>query len=201
MSSFEETFTQAETVALDFLPERGFHRVERRVIDDGTNLTLATVRYRSTTDPVAGWSVTLSVAPYRLELSLDVADHAGHSYSVEELHRLEGEGPFPPREHDLDKAIRDAQALQLEFERLAAVLRKTGSRFFAGDMTLWQALAGQRAARLQDAADRQAIAASERAFQAKDWLGVIRWLEPLGDRLQRVSASRLAYARKRASET
>jgi hypothetical protein len=94
--------------------------------------------------------------------------------------------------------MKEPAALQQEFERLAAVLRQAGSRFFAGDATLWSALAEQRSQAFRATEDRRVIAQSEQAFQSKNWAAVVRLLEPIGERLQGAAASRLAYAKKRA---
>lgn len=201
-TTFRTVFERAEREALEFLVARGFRCVDRRVVEDGTMRTSGFARYEATpggTVP-AGWSVTLSTAPLRLELSLGIEDGGGRSFTIEELHHLEGKAPFPAREHGLYEAMKDSSALREEFERLVAVLLQAGERFFAGDLTLWEDLTEQRALARQESEDQISISKSEQAVQRKDWASVVRWLEPIQERLSGVAAARLAYARTRVRD-
>jgi hypothetical protein len=65
MSTFEQSFREAEEIALRFLHvDCGFAATDRRITDDGTNWTGGIVRYESTGSTTSGtprgWSVTLS---------------------------------------------------------------------------------------------------------------------------------------------
>jgi hypothetical protein len=95
------------------------------VTDDGTSQTFGASEYRSTGAATpAGWRVTVSIAPIRLELSLEIASDGGEWYSLEELHQLECGAPLPARQTGLYEAARDAALLGNEFERLAEALRQ-----------------------------------------------------------------------------
>jgi hypothetical protein len=184
--------------------EYGLRAVAREVTEGQTQfgvyafVTYAAVSQSSCSSP-EGWKVTLSLAPLRLELDLLVSNRSGSEYSIEELHALQGQGPFPPRQHGLYEAMHSPEELLAEFSRLASVLRAAGGRFFAGDPTLWSDLAAQRDRRTQDDEDKRAVAQSELAFQAKDWCRVVQLLEPMASRLGKAPSARLAYARKHAS--
>ncbi len=145
----------------------------------------------------AGWTVSLSFAPLRLELSLDVSDGRLNSFSVEELHSVDGDAPIPDRTHKLYESIHDPSAQYAEFARIASVLRASGSRFFAGDAGLWVDLNAQQHRRWQETEDRRAIVESEAAFRAKSWVQVVSLLEPRSSRLSGAAAARLALAKKR----
>lgn len=146
------------------------------------------------------WFVVLSMAPWRLELDLDIGIHSEgteETYSIRELHALNRSTDFPEITHDLNKAMHDGQALFEEVGRLANVLRSSGARFFAKDKTLWNDLRAARHAREKEFRDAQSYAASKRAFSAKDWKHVIDILEPRKTRLDDLNRARLDYARKR----
>jgi hypothetical protein len=192
MSTFEQSFREAEEIAMRFLHvDFGFAAADRRITDDGTNWTGGIARYESTGSTTSGtprgWSVTLSFFPFRLELDLEVSNESGASFSVAELHQLEHGAGLPAREHNLFESVRDTDAQRAEFERLA----------FRGDGTLWSDLDAQRRRAAQDEEDTRRLFASERAFKAKDWTQVVQLLEPASDRLNPAGAARLAYARKK----
>lgn len=124
MTTIGECFCEAEARSLRSLIDSfGFERVERTVVDDGTLGTFGSVRYAASggagCPTPRGWSVVLSVAPFRLELGLNVADESGASYGLDELHRLMGAGEFPRRSHPIYEAARDQWLLQAESARLA----------------------------------------------------------------------------------
>jgi hypothetical protein len=202
MSAFEQSFREAEEIAMRFLQvDFGFAATDRRITDDGTIWTGGIARYESTGSTTSGtprgWSVTLSFFPFRLELDLEVSSESGASFSVAELHQLEHGAGLPAREHNLYESVRDTNAQRAEFERLAMALRGSGKRFFRGDGTLWSDLDAQRRSVAQDDEDTRRLFASERAFKAKDWTQVVQLLEHASDRLNPEGAARLAYARKK----
>lgn len=202
MATFEESFCEAEEKALRFLvDDYGFRGAERIVTPEGSQGMYGMVRYRSAGTGAAhtpvGWAVSLSFAPLRLELSLGVSDGRTNSFSVEELNAVEGGAPIPHRAHNLYDSIHEASAQYAEFSRLASVLRASGSRFFVGDLGLWADLKAQRHRWWQDDEDRRAIADSESAFRAKNWVQVVSLLDPRAGRLSGAAAARLALAKKR----
>ena len=186
-----------------FLKDRGFHCAEREVIDNGTLGTWGFSQYcagRRANVPV-GWSVSISVAPYRLEVSLDVSDGSRSKYSVWELLQLEGSGSIPQRQQNLYEAAQDPEMLRHELDQLTSVLRQVGGRFFSGNTALWSELAAQRSRSFEKAGEAKALSQSEQAFQAKDWVRVVQLLEPIEGKLSGAAALRLAYAKKRAAAT
>jgi hypothetical protein len=205
MANFEESFCDAEEKAMRFLvDDYGFRVVERTVTPEQTMWMGGVVRYHSSGTGAArtpvGWSVTLSFAPLRLELSLDVSDGGKNQFSVEELNAVEGGTPIPGRAHNFYDSGHDAGAQYAAFARLASVLRASGSRFFAGDVGLWADLQAQRRRWWQEDEDRRAIAASEQAFRSENWIEVVSLLEPRASRLSGAAAARLAFAKKRLGD-
>ena len=178
--------------------EYSFRELDTRVIDDGTQSMLGTVTYAEPVSQNPPRFVRLSVAPIRLELDLDVGIGTDRReyYAIYELHQLEVGGEFPGRQHDLLKAIHNREQLLHEFNRLTAVLRSCGSRFFAGDISLWEDLKRQRSAKAQAANDQQASLDAEAAFKAQRWQDVVNLLEDRESRLSKLDSSRLRYARK-----
>jgi hypothetical protein len=202
MPSFERSFLAAEGRALRFLVEDlCFRAVERTLTPEDTMWTCGTVTYRCDGTNGSGtpkdWTVTLAYAPARLELSLEISNESGASFTVEELHALVTTEPFPKGTHSLLDSIHDEDAHFCEFERLARVLRSSGVRFFAGDRSLWQELQTAREREQLAEEDRRAIARSENAFQAKDWRQVVAALESRESRLSKAAMARLSYARTR----
>lgn len=202
MPTIEESFCEAEEKAMRFLVEDyGFRVVERSVTPEGTNWVGGLVRYRSegtgTARTPIGWTVSLSYAPARLELCLDISDGQINHFSVEELNVVDGSAPVHRRAHSLYDSVHDTEALYAEFARLASVLRTSGARFFAGDLDLWADLQAQRERAWLDDEDRRAIAQSVSAFQSKNWGKVVSLLEPRVNRLSGAAAARLAFAKKR----
>lgn len=202
MPTFKDCFCAAEEKALCFLIDtQGFRRKERTVSAEGSNMTGGVVCYSSEgarrIGAPKGWTVSLAFTPARLELSLDIADEHGNTFSVEELHALVTSDPFPKCMHNLSDSLRDEEAQFSEFARLAAVLRASGTRFFAGDRSLWKELRAARHRSWQAEEDRCAVALSEDAFRAKDWHRVVAALEPREARLSKAATARLALSRKR----
>ena len=179
----------------------GFRAVERSVAPEGTNWMGAIVRYKRVVThagkPSDGWTVSLSYAPARLELSLDISDGTSNGFSVAELNSLENGVPMPRGTHRLYESVHDTEAQYVEFDRLAAVLRASGARFFAGDASLWSDLQARRELAWQADEDRRAAIQSEVAFRAKDWSKVVLLLEPRSPRLAGAAAARLSFARKK----
>jgi hypothetical protein len=205
MATFEESFCFAEEEALGFLvTEHGFSAVRREVVEGaGQHGVYGLVVYQRPVSPSTHRSeVSLSIAPLRLELDLCVKIEASASYSVEELYTLQRLGAVPPREHGLYEAMHNPNELLVEFERLAAILRAAGGRFFSNDQSLWPELQAQREAALQAEEDQRTLAQSEQSFRAKDWSRVVALLGPLSARLSKAASARLSYAqRKTAGET
>ena len=201
--TFAEAFCAAEQAAFDFLvAEHGFSRDEREVgRGDAERGVFGRVVYRS---PVSakGTSreVTLTIAPLRLELDLALSRTASPPCRIEELHALEGRGNFPRREHSLYDAMHEPHQLQAEFERLAGVLRRIGSRFFEDDPYLWEDLEERRERAAADDAIRQQLALSRERFKARAWHEVIDILAPLERRLGRTATARLDYARRKVRQ-
>lgn len=203
METFDEAFRHAEQTALGFMSGHGFAVAERWVRADGPQATGGLVRYSSTGAGGVpdGWSVTLYVAPFRLELGLDVSDGRGANYSLEELYLLECGSPLGRREEDLYTAAIDRNVLARACGRLANALREAGHRFFTGDVTVWHALAEQRRIASEAADEARILAESKRALQAKDWSRVVGLLAPLRSSLRGAAAARLRYAEKRSQAT
>lgn len=202
MTPLEEAFCEAEEKAMRFLvADYGFRRTERKTYPETTAFVGGLASYRSeSTRPhcaPAGWTVTLSYAPARLECGLDISDGSAKVFSVQELNGIAGRAPFPARLHDLYGSIHDAEAQFAEFDRLAGILRTSGARFFAGDVGLWSELQEQRNRLRQEDEDRHAIADSESAFRSKDWRKVVLLLGQRSERLSMATAARLSFARKR----
>lgn len=201
--SFAESFCAAEQAALGFLvDEHGFHRdapqLERGGAERGVS---GRVVYRSPAS-AEGLSreVTLSIAPLRLELELALSRTASPPCRIEELHALEGRGPFPGRMHSLYDAMHEPEQLLAEFERLAAVLRDVGARFFEDDPWLWEDLEARRARHAEDEAIRARLALSKERFRARAWHEVIDLLAPLERRLGSTATARLDYARRKVRQ-
>jgi hypothetical protein len=200
MGIFRDVFPEAAREAMHFLEVTyAFREVEMRVIgEDGATQVLGSVTYADSSAQDSARFVTLSVAPLRLELDLDVGIGGDRRefYTVYELHQLEGRGQFPSRQHDLYKAIHDRQQLLYEFEILTTVLRTCGSRFFAGEISLWEDLRKQRSLEAQTRDDQRASQDAETAFKAHNWQRVVALLERRESRLTKLDSSRLRYARK-----
>jgi hypothetical protein len=201
MSAFEKVFCEAEERALGFLKTQYPFRVINRFIS-ATPASMAfggVVTYAETLSLFRPKSkrrfVTLSIAPLRLELDLDIG-RGQDRYSIYELHHLEGSGPFPDRTHDLYQAMHDASQLSNEFERLAMVLQDCGKRFFANDPGLWTDLKNQRASLAQKQEREQMNSDAEKAFKEKNWQKVVHILEEHQADLSELARARLNYARK-----
>lgn len=193
MQDFKTVFLQAEQKAFQFLKiEHDFKLVDQNIEEvKGTMAVFGAVTYRDN----KGYCVTISTAPLRLELDLDISFEK-ERYSIYEFHSLEGGSPFPGRTHDLYQAMHDAEQLSSEFERLAAALRTSGQRFFAHDKTLWNDLRNQRDLAAQKQESLQINNNAEKAFKDKNWQKVIDILELHQDNLNELASARLKYARK-----
>ena len=201
--TFEESFCACEEEALRFLiAEHGFRRATREV-DKGAGpggLHAQVVYEASEADPESGREVVLSIAPFLLALHLQVASRASGAYTIEELHALEGRGPFPQRMHGLYDAMHDPEQLLAEFARLAGALQACGRRFFNDEASLWEDLLEQRQRHAEADHMKEIIVRAKAAFHARDWLGVVALLAPIESRLGSRASARLAYARRRALE-
>lgn len=204
MSAFNNIFCEAEQKAMEFLVSKhGFRPMDRKVFDDnGSQYVGGIVTYVETLPPNETQNqerfVTLSVAPLRLELDLDIGigKDKRQFYTIYELHQLEQGGEFPHRQHNLYEAINNTNQLLAEFEILTKVLQNFGSRFFAGDKSLWDDLRKQRLSQAQTRNDFNASRDAEKAFKMKQWKKVIGFLENQEPRLTKVDIARLQYARK-----
>jgi hypothetical protein len=198
--TFAESFAAAEQAAFAFLvDEHGFQAGEREVGRAGSERgVFGRVAYRS--PPSADGrsrQVTLTIAPLRLELDLELSRTASPPCRIEELHALEGRGSFPRRQHGLYDAMHEPEQLRAEFLRLAGVLRACGERFFKDDPWLWEDLGAKRMRRDQDDAVRRTLALSKERFRAREWKQVIELLAPLEYRLGSTATARLAYAKRK----
>jgi hypothetical protein len=207
--TFEESFAAAEQAAFRFLvDDHGFHLAERQVARGNSQVgVIGRVRYRSTGSPESpglpesvARAVELTIAPLRLELNLHVSKAASGPYAIEELHALDGEGPFPRREHGLYDAMHNPEELVAEFQRLAGVLRACGARFFEDDAYLWEDLEMQRERRADDEEIRRTLALSQELFRAREWARIVELLSPIEYRLGKRASARLAYAKRKARE-
>ena len=201
--TFSESFAAAEQAALGFLVgEQGFYREEREVgRAGGERGVFGRAVYRSTGSAAGGSrTVTLTIAPLRLELELVLARAGETSCRIEELHALEGRGAFPGREHGLYDAMHEPAQLAAEFRRLAGVLRACGTRFFDDDRCLWEDLEAKRERRAEDEQVRRTLSRSKECFRAREWHQVIELLAPLEHRLGSTASTRLAYARRKARQ-
>jgi len=202
--TFAESFCAAEQAAFAFLVgEYGFERGEREVgrgsAEDGV---FGRVVYRSPASADGkSREVRLKIAPLRLELDLELARTAAPPCRIEELHALVGRGAsFPRREHSLYDAMHAPEQLQAEFERLAGVLRRIGTRFFEDDPWLWEDLEARRARKAEDEAIRRQLERAKERFRARAWNDVIDILAPLERRLGRTATARLQHARRKVRE-
>jgi hypothetical protein len=199
--TFEESFCVCEEEALGFLvADHGFRRAARAV-DRGSEpgaVSAQAVYRASEIDPESAREVVLRIAPLRLELGLQIASAAAGSYSIEELHALDGREPFPQRMHGLYDAMLEPEQLLAEFDRLGRVLRACGRRFFNDEPALWDDLQERRERRVESDRIRNVLADAKAAFYARDWLQVVALLAPIEPRLGRRASARLAYARRKA---
>jgi len=201
--TFAESFTAAQQAALGFLVgEHGFHIEEREVGRAGSDRgAFGRVVYRSTAS-VKGLSrgVTLTIAPLRLELDLELSRTGSPPCRIEEMHALEGRDAFPRRQHGLYDAMHEPEQLQAEFMRLAGVLRACGARFFDDDPYLWDDLEAKRARRADDDEVRRTLALSQERFRAREWHKVIDLLAPIQHRLGSTATARLQYAKRKVRQ-
>lgn len=198
-TKFSDVFYEAERNAMAFLEDEfSFCKVERKVVDEtGTQYVFGIATYSkaitSETQQNLKVFVTLTVAPLRLELDLDIGleEDSKTKYSIYELHSLEQGGEFPRRQHKLYEAMHDVQQLQAEFEILTQALRACGGRFFAGDKSLWDDLRKQRLTAIDTQDYIYVSHDAEKAFTAKQWDKVINLLEPRESKLSKVDAADL----------
>lgn len=202
MSNFEAVYLEAEK-ALDFLKSEHHFVVSDRKINDPDASTQFVGGYTKFIDSSTKGNferfVTLSTAPLRLEMDLDIGfNESGKEefYTIFELHRLESAAQFPARQHNLYDTIKDAQQLRAEFEILSNVLKQCGARFFANDKSLWDDLRKQRALISQTHQDEQMHLDAEKAFKEKNWQKVINLLKGNEARLGELDRTRFNYALK-----
>ena len=202
MSNFESVYLEAEK-ALEFLKSEHHFVVSERKINDPdarTQFVGGQTKFidDSTKDDLKRF-FTLSTAPLRLEMDLDIGfNESGNkeSYTIFELNLLESSSQFPARQHNLYDAIKGAQQLRAEFEILSNVLKQCGSRFFANDRSLWDDLKKQRASISQTHQDEKMHLDAEEAFKEKNWQKVIDLLKGNESRLGELDHTRLNYALK-----
>lgn len=194
MQNFKGIFLQAEQRVFQFLKtEHKFKVVDLNIEEiKGTMAVFGAVTYGDD----KGHFVTISVAPVRLELDLDISTKK-ECYSIYELHNLEGKGVFPERKHDLYQVMHDVEQLSNEFERLASVFRESGKRFFVHDRALWNDLRNQRILAIQKQEHTQMNIEVEKAFKDKNWQKVVDILELYQEDLSTFVSARLRYARKK----
>ena len=200
MATFEESFCACENEALRFLVvEHGFRRASRTVaLGPGHGGVQGRATYCAAATPAAARrEVTLHIAPLRRDLGLQLAGESSAPFSIEELHALDGTGPFPQRVHGLYDAMHDPEQLRFEFMRLAGVLRDCGRRFFNDEPSLWDDLERERRRQADDAAIKAILVRAKASFHARDWPSVVSLLGPLEHRLGRTASARLAHARRR----
>ena len=201
--TFADSFGAAEHAAFGFLvSEHGFHAEAREVGRAGSERgVFGRVVYRSPASAEGrSREVTLTIAPLRLELDLELSRTASPPCRIEELHALEGRGSFPGREHGLYDAMHEPELLLAEFQRLASVLRACGERFFEDDPYLWEDLQARRVRHAEDDEVRRTLALSKERFRAREWKQVIELLAPLEYRLGSTATARLAYAKRKARQ-
>jgi hypothetical protein len=203
MQDFKDVFLQAEQQAFQFLKaEHGFKMIDQKIEEaKGTMTVFGAVTYGKSSflEFGKGRFVTLSTAPLRLELDLDIGV-GQERYSIYELHSLESDGQFPERTHDLYQAMHDAEQLLSEFRRLASILQACGERFFANDRTLWTDLKNQRALAAQRHEFIRMNSDAEKAFKDKNWQKVVDILESHHADLNELASARLKYAHKQITE-
>ena len=203
MTTFAESFCAAEREAFGFLiREHGFLALERKVTrPNAVDGVVARVVYESApAEQRPMRAVALTVAPLRLELDLRISRATSGSYSIEELHALDGKGFFPRREHGLYDAMHEPALLLAEFLRLAGVLRACGGRFFDDESILWKDLAAQRGRQADNEEVKRTLALAQTAFGARDWTRVVELLTPIEARLGRTATARLAYSQRKVRD-
>ncbi|MEO8080597.1 MAG: hypothetical protein ABI641_08705 [Caldimonas sp.] len=196
--TFDESFASAQATAFAFLvAEHGFRAVVNEVTrENAEDGVVGRFVYEDTVARAPRRTVSLKVAPLRLQLSLDVARVAAGSFTIEEVHAVDGRGPFPRREHGLYDAMDSPELLLAEFVRLAGVLEAAGARFFADEADFWEDLRDLRERRADVEEIKRILALSRTAFHDRDWALVIDLLGPIERRLGSTATGRLAYARR-----
>jgi hypothetical protein len=200
MATFEQSFCACEDEALRFLVvEHGFRRAGREVgIGGGDAGVYGRALYRADASPAAARrEVTLHIAPLRRDLGLELRSERSPPCSIEELHAVDGTGPFPQRVHGLYDAMHDPDQLLFEFSRLAEALRSCGRRFFNDEPSLWDDLERGRRAKAEDESIKAILMRAKASFYARDWPRVVDLLGPLEHRLGKAASARLAYARRK----
>lgn len=205
MPTFTETFKLAERYIRPLLEERGFKLDEVSITDEsGSQWVCGAAHYVEKKNWRRPFNrkrfIRLSTAPLRLELDLDIGK-GDISYSIYELHELEGNKKFPERAHDLYKAMYDESQLISEFERLIQVLSECGSRFLSNDSSLWSDLNEQRVRHAEERENERVLKDAEMAFKKQDWAKVVSLLEDKHKILSKLDSGRLKYAGKKLDGT
>ncbi len=205
VSTFREIFELTEREFRPLLEEYGFLLDEVSITDENRGQCLSGVaRYVEKGNWYRPFQkkrfISLSTAPLRLELNLDIGK-GDSSYSIYELNELEGNNKFPERSHDLYKAMYDQSQLKSEFERLIQVLVDHGSRFFQNEPSFWTDLHNQRMRHSEEKENREVIKIADVAFKKQDWETVVNLLEDKHHFLSKLNLGRLNYAKKKLKST
>ena len=214
MSATSDAFLDAAHSALSFLEhDYGFSLTEKQAPEtyEWTS-QVYTITYRKLTADRRSQHVTLSTAPARCELDIDLGYDLVHGaisgnfyggvvilrMTVDELHELESGSPRPSFECGVYAAFGDRDKMSVQYGLLASILKDFGSRFFQGDPSLATDVDQLRNEK-QERRERERTARdAERAFKMRDWIRAIRLLESLGMELTPLQQLRLKYARKQA---
>ena len=205
MQTFRETFKLAEANSRALLANYGFSLSDLSVTEESDSQWVGGAAHYLEN---RRWFhmfkkrrfIRLSVAPLRLESDLDIG-RGSESYSIYELHELEGDSEFPERTHDLYKAMYNEDQLQSEFERLIKVFTLCGKRFIENDDSFWLDLRNQRIRRATLMENEQIFKEAQIAFKAQRWGKVVTLLENKKQALSKLNHGRLIYAKKKMRQS